>query len=159
MADDDIDMHLDAILARDEDDRYAQEKAANRFVAYGDPLTKAEPYTIGRGHTGPEVHAGLVWTADQEECAYQLDKAAAWQGCYNNFEPWFSNLNGPRQVVLVCMIFQMGPGRTLGFTNTLASVRDAHYANAAEGMRQSAWGHQTPARVRRLATMMETGNW
>lgn len=30
--------------------------------AYPDPATGGEPWTIGWGHTGPEVHKGLVWT-------------------------------------------------------------------------------------------------
>lgn len=31
-----------------------------RLEAYPDPATGAEPWTIGWGHTGPEVHEGLV---------------------------------------------------------------------------------------------------
>lgn len=30
-------------------------------------------WTIGYGHTGPEVHAGLVWTLAQAEAALLLD--------------------------------------------------------------------------------------
>jgi lysozyme len=150
--------NIDEMLARDEDDRYAQEKAANRFVAYPDPLTKGEPYTIGRGHTGPEVHAGLVWDAAQEEFAYQLDKASAWQACVDHF-PWFGHLNDARQAVLWSMMFQMGPTRVLKFRDTLDAVRDERYAHAAECMRQSVWARQTPKRVIRLAYQLEMGEW
>ena len=31
-----------------------------RLEAYPDPATGGEPWTIGVGHTGPEVHLGLV---------------------------------------------------------------------------------------------------
>lgn len=38
-----------------------------RLDAYPDPATKAEPYTIGFGHTGPDVHPGLTITLAQAE--------------------------------------------------------------------------------------------
>ena len=88
-----------------------------------------------------------------------FDVAAAWQGCFDHFEPWFSQLSEPRQAVLVCMVFQMGIGRLLKFVNTLAAVRDQHFALAADGMQASLWGKQTPERVRRMARQMETGAW
>lgn len=147
---DEVDVHLDSILDREEDKVYK---------AYPDPLTHAGPWTIGRGHTGPEVHEGLVWDDNQIEFAYQLDKAAAWQGCYDHLGPWFGKLNAPRRVVLVAMCFQLGIGGLLEFKNTLASVRDERYANAAEGMRASLWGRQTRARANRMASIMDTGVW
>ena len=38
--------------------------------AYPDPGTGGDPWTIGYGHTGPEVHQGLVWT--EQQCQDQL---------------------------------------------------------------------------------------
>lgn len=73
--------------------------------------------------------------------------------------PWVASLNEPRQAVVIGMAFQMGMKGLLGFTNTLGAMRDERYADAAEGMRQSAWAQQTPDRVRRLAAQMETGEW
>src|SRR5450830_1421524 len=35
------------------------------LTAYPDPATGGAPWTIGWGHTGPEVVPGLVWTQDQ----------------------------------------------------------------------------------------------
>ena len=148
VAGDRADVLLDNVLDAEEGKKYA---------AYGDPLTGGAPYTIGKGHTGPEVHLGLVWDDFQIEAAFQLDKASAWQGCYDHFEPWFRQLNFARQVVLVAMMFQMGVHRVLEFANTLAAVRDGHYALAGDGMRNSAWGRQTPGRVNRMAALMETG--
>lgn len=37
-----------------------------RYPAYPDPATRAAPYTICYGHTGPEVRLGMV--ADQAQC-------------------------------------------------------------------------------------------
>ena len=73
--------------------------------------------------------------------------------------PWAKSLNEPRQAVLIGMAFQMGLKGLLGFTGTLSAMRDEHYADAAEGMRQSLWARQTPKRAKRLAHQMETGEW
>lgn len=46
----------------------------DRLVAYQDP---GGVWTIGYGHTGQDVHEGLVWTAEQCEQALIQDKARA----------------------------------------------------------------------------------
>lgn len=38
--------------------------------SYPDPATGGDPWTIGYGHTGAEVVAGLIWT--KERCEAQL---------------------------------------------------------------------------------------
>jgi lysozyme len=73
--------------------------------------------------------------------------------------PWAASLNEPRLAVLIGMAFQMGTAGLLGFRNTLAAVRDERYAHAAGLMLQSKWAEQTPARARRMARQMETGEW
>lgn len=149
------------------------------YKAYPDPLSpyaiaarkglptaglNGAPWTIGEGHTGPEVHEGLVWDDFQIDAAKELDLAKAWTECMNHFSPWFSQLCAPRQAVLQMMAFQLGigvPGESglLEFVHTLAAVRDQHFDLAADGMRSSLWGKQTPERVGRMACQMATGNW
>lgn len=79
--------------------------------------------------------------------------------------PWVAQLNEPRQAVVIGMAFQMGLGNAeagtglLGFKQTLASMRDERFADAAHRMLQSLWARQTPARARRMARQMETGEW
>lgn len=47
-----------------------------RLVAYPDPGSKdGKPWTIGWGHTGPEVVKGLVWTQAQADAAFLVDVA------------------------------------------------------------------------------------
>ena len=41
--------------------------------AYPDPATGGAPWTIGYGHTGPEVRKGLVWTQAQANNALADD--------------------------------------------------------------------------------------
>lgn len=44
-----------------------------RLKAYPDPKTGGAPWTIGWGHTGPEVKPGLVWTQKQADDAFVKD--------------------------------------------------------------------------------------
>lgn len=45
-----------------------------KLKAYPDPGSQnGEPWTIGRGHTGPEVTQGLVWTQAQADAAFIED--------------------------------------------------------------------------------------
>ena len=143
-----LDEILDQMLRADEGDKN---------TAYADPLTGGAPWTIGIGHTGPEVHAGLVWTDAQVEAAYDCDKLTAEARCIANFSPWYQALSPQRQAVLVSMVFQMGINRVLKFTNTLAAIKDQRFVDAADGMRNSLWGHQTPHRVIRMAEQMQLG--
>jgi lysozyme len=131
---------------------------AREHKAYPDPLTKGDPWTIGVGHTGPEVHQGLVWTDEQIDAALTADIAEATKECAAHFQ-WFASLNEPRQAVLIGMCFQMGMDRLLGFHRTLDCIRDQRYADAAEHMRQSVWARQTPKRCIRLAYQLESGEW
>lgn len=73
--------------------------------------------------------------------------------------PWFKRLDDARQAVLVNMAFQMGTAGLLGFSTTLDLVRKGQYAEAAAQMLKSKWAQQTPARAKRLAEQMKTGEW
>lgn len=73
--------------------------------------------------------------------------------------PWFQNLDDARKGVLLNMAFQMGTQGLLGFSNTLALIKDGKYENAAAALMQSKWATQTPKRAQRLADQMRTGLW
>lgn len=47
------------------------------LTAYPDPASGGAPWTIGYGHTGPDVYQGLVWTQGQADAALQADLAWA----------------------------------------------------------------------------------
>lgn len=115
-------------------------------------------WTIGIGHTGPEVCAGLVWDDFAIDAAFQLDESAAWQGVQDSLA-WFAGLNEPRQAVLISLCFQLGLRGLLEFHATLGALRDEHYADAAAQLLRSDLAKQTPARARREARQLETGEW
>lgn len=73
--------------------------------------------------------------------------------------PWVKNLDEARQGALLNMAFQMGTNGLLGFKNTLSMIQSGKYDQAADGMLQSLWARQTPARAARLAAQMRTGVW
>lgn len=132
-----------------------QEFEGLRLNAY---LDTVGIWTIGYGHTGKEVKAGLVWTKERSEAQLDEDIAEKIRQCKESL-PWFDGLNEPRKAVVVGMCFQLGLNGMLGFKRTLASMRDERWADAANGMMNSKWARQTPKRVRRLAMQIETGEW
>ncbi|MCR4300779.1 MAG: hypothetical protein NUV51_04140, partial [Sulfuricaulis sp.] len=73
--------------------------------------------------------------------------------------PWFADLDPVRQGVLLNMSFQLGVDGLLGFKNTLLCVKVGDYERAADGMLQSLWASQTPARAKRLSEQMRSGAW
>ena len=46
------------------------------FLAYPDPATGGDPWTIGWGTTGPDVKKGLVWTQKQCDDRFSSDLGA-----------------------------------------------------------------------------------
>ncbi len=73
--------------------------------------------------------------------------------------PWFDRLDEARRGALINMAFQLGTAGLLGFKSTLALISAGKYSEAAEQMLKSKWATQTPARAKRLAEQMKTGEW
>lgn len=133
-----------------------------RLGAYPDPLSGGEPWTIGYGHTGPEVGQGMVWTPVQAETALIADIASAC-GRLDEHASWWRDLDDVRQDVLANMVFNMGwrdPAGAHGlatFHQTLAAIRAGRWQEAHDGLLASAWAHQVGARARRLAIQLLSG--
>jgi lysozyme len=49
------------------------------LTSYADPGTGAEPYTIGYGHTGPDVHPNMTISEQEAQALLQSDVLAASQ--------------------------------------------------------------------------------
>lgn len=73
--------------------------------------------------------------------------------------PWFQDLDDARKAVLLQMSFQMGVEGLLKFERTLKLVQERKYDLAAHAMGQSLWAKQTPARAKRLAEQMRSGQF
>lgn len=81
-----------------------------RAEAYPDPGTGGAPWTIGIGHTGPEVKPGLVWTDAQIDAAFDVDildhEANVWNRLLGRIEVEQCKFDA-----LVSAMFNIGPGR------------------------------------------------
>lgn len=93
--------------------------------AYWDPNGKV--WTIGWGHTGPEVHAGLVWTQEQADKALEADRATALR-CVNHLVT--VELTQPEFDALVDFTFNLGCGR-LESSTALKLLNAGDYHGAA----------------------------
>ena len=128
-----------------------------RLHAYPDPLTHAEPWTIGYGHTG-DVKKGDLITEHQAEQLLLLDIDKHKKELEKSL-PWVCILDDARYGCLLNMAFNMGIPKLLKFKNTLKHVECARYNDASEGMLDSLWAKQVKDRAIRLAVQMRTGEW
>lgn len=80
-----------------------------RLDAYPDPGTGGDPWTIGWGHTGPEVRMGLTWTQQQADAALAADLREA-HAAMLQVLPMAAGYNGKRQAALTSWIFNVGAG-------------------------------------------------
>lgn len=125
--------------------------------AIPDVLTKGPPWTIGNGHTGLEVHPGLVWTPAEVTAARKADIAKATAGL-DTALPWWRRLSDVRQDVLANMAFQMGVHGVLEFPKALAAIKAGDFEVAALQLADSEWARsETPRRAERLIAQMKSG--
>jgi lysozyme len=127
-----------------------------RLAAYPDPLSGGDPWTIGYGHTGPEVKAGLAWTQNQAEAALAADVDNTCAELDGRL-PWWLELDPVRADVIANMAFNLGVPKLLTFTTFLALVKSGHYARAALDVLGTEWARQVGRRSRRLSLQMSTG--
>jgi GH24 family phage-related lysozyme (muramidase) len=122
------------------------------------------PWTIGYGHTGPEVHEGLVWTAGQARAQLAADLRLH-NALLARVLPWTWQLDPVRRRVLENMIFNMGwdnpktPAREglSGFVHFLAAVQAGAWQKAADCGLDSAWARQVGGRAKRLMGQLVSG--
>jgi len=137
---------LTAQLRRDE---------GTRATAYKDSM---DFLTIGVGRLIDSRKPGAGLRPDEIDYLLRNDIADRVQALKKAL-PWFDRLDEARRGVLINMAFQLGTAGLLGFKSTLALIVAGKYAEAAEQMLNSKWATQTPARAKRLAEQMKTGEW
>ncbi len=71
--------------------------------------------------------------------------------------PFVLELDGPRQVVLAAMCFNLGVGRLSKFAKMWTALRARDFNTAATEMINSEWAKEVGARATRLSTIMATG--
>ena len=71
--------------------------------------------------------------------------------------PCFPGLSDARQLVLICMAFQVGIKGLLGFKKMLLALENGAFVTASNEMLDSKWARQCPKRAKRLAEFMRKG--
>ena len=84
-----------------------------RLTAYPDPATHGDPWTIGYGHTGAEVHQGMTITQEQAEEFLMQDVQKAVQTVNSKVHTYLSQNEFD---ALVDFVFNCGAGNFAGST-------------------------------------------
>lgn len=108
--------------------------------------------TIGYGHL---ISNGITLAVAEALLDEDLKTA---HSAAQRFE-WFSNLNGPRQAVIIDMIFNVGITRLYGFKKMRQALDAGDYETAAAEILDSKYARQVPPRAAQNAKMMKTGEW
>ena len=74
-------------------------------------------------------------------------------------EPWWSNLNEPRQAAIADMLFNLGTGAVHTFGVFFGYIGAQQWQAAASDLRTTLVYRELPHRYERLATIIETGQW
>lgn len=135
-----------------------------RLKAYPDPLSplvktgqgSGAPWTVGYGHTGPEVGPSTVFTQPQAE-AHLISDVAAAMHVLDGHEPWWRAMTPNRQRVLAEMTFNLGYGGVSGFHRMMADLQTGNWSEAAASMLDSLWARQVGRRAQTLAQRMIDG--
>jgi lysozyme len=125
---------------------------------YPDPLTKAEPWTVGVGHTGPDVIPGQDWSDEQIQTTFTKDLREAQADLARVF-PFVISLDPVRRGALENMCFQLGITRLRKFVDMFAAAEKHDWPLAAAEALDSTWARQTPNRAQRIAQQLKTGIW
>lgn len=139
--------NLIAQLIRDE---------GERLKAYQD---EGGVWTVGVGHTGPDVIPYMVITQDRSRDLLYEDIATANAHVIKFLPDAKKELDPVRFAVLVNMTFNMGIDGLLGFHHFLDSLEIHDYDTASWQMLESKWATQVGDRAKRLSQQILTGEW
>jgi len=120
---------------------------------------RLKPYVDTTGHLTIGYGRNLDGVGISKSEAAQMlatDLMRAEDDCRKAF-PWFSDVDGVRQAVLVEMAFNLGITKLTEFHSTLRAVQEQRYQAASDHMLRSKWAQQVGQRAETLAQRMRTG--
>lgn len=127
-----------------------------RLQAYPDPVSHAEPYTVGYGCTGPDIGPSTVWTQEQADAAL-AQRVAEITPQLAKLLPWWGELSGIRQDVFVNMAYNLGVHGLLTFHTALTYAEEGKYQFAGQAILNSRWAAQVGNRALRLSRQLASG--
>ena len=113
------------------------------------PLTETERLVIKNPENITKQEAYFLLENDIKEVIMLL----------YNMVRCFSKLDDERKYALIDMGFQMGVSGVCKFKNMLAAMDAGDFEKASKECLNSAYAKQTPARARRIARLIQTGEW
>lgn len=115
-------------------------------------------WTIGVGRLIDKRKGGAL--SDCEIDTLLANDIAARAIAMRDWPAWRAVKDDPvRAVALIGMAFQLGIDGLAAFKNSLALIAARRWKEAADNLLLSKWAGQTPARAKRVARMIETGQW
>ena len=118
-------------------------------------------WTIGVGHTGPEVDA----LAEEEKASIESivhwllrDVRKAYDGAVRVI-PNLDQYSSPRKAVVVMMVFNLGETGFRKFRKTIQYLKTYQWVRAGFEMLDSKWATQVGKRAYRLSKQMALDEW
>lgn len=142
------------------DDREKQELELDEGKVLKSYKDQFGNWTIGVGHfLGPNpLYAEKVITEKQCQELFDEDFKEAVDGATKAFDG-FSGLDGPRKGALTNMAFQLGAKSLSTFHTFLGYIDALKYDEAALDLMNTAYARQVPARAKRIAFRIRTGEY
>lgn len=107
---------------------YGRDIGNGMVRAYPDPATGRDPFTIGRGTTGPDVREGTVWTKEKAEARFEahvIEFAAGVRRLLGNAATTENQLSA-----MISLAYNIGLGN-FGESTLLKKHKAGDYAGAA----------------------------
>ncbi len=97
-----------------------------RLEAYPDPVSGGDPWTIGWGHTGPDIKKGVVWTQEDADARFEkdLDRVVKYLRSIVR-----SSLTDNQFSACVSLCYNVGSGNFV--TSTLLRLLNSYHLDAA----------------------------
>lgn len=89
--------------------RIVREFEGCRLQAYPDPGTGGDPWTIGWGHTGPDVRQGVKWTQQQADAALDTELSRV-RSAVVALLPMLPRWSGAQQAAIISLAYNIGTG-------------------------------------------------
>lgn len=136
---------------------FTKQNEGCRLAAYQDTLGV---WTIGYGHTGPDIYEGLIWKQAQCEQAFSDDYATATANAHTDVgDICWTSLSEPRQAAITDMAFQLGRNGLAKFRHMIGYLQQNDYEAASAAALASEWANQTPVRAKRVASLIQSGEF
>lgn len=128
-----------------------------RLAAYQDTLGV---WTIGYGHTGPDIYDGLIWTQAECDAVFNDDYSEAIGSAQDDVgNICWASLNEARQAAITDMAFQLGRNGLAKFRHMIGYLQQNDYEAASAAALASEWANQTPVRAKRVSALIQSGEF